>query len=169
MEELTQQMMNAYTDSTFAFSHIVSKCHTIETDILYQKRLNNLQPETYSPKICSEPQPTRNAVEKELMDEANQKYYRLFWGNKSAKKKYVSDNIESVYNERLRHWGEVVTYFGYVESVIKAKKDKEFHEKYIQEKTNLENHLLGPDSYVKKQLNEILNDLSFASDSGGRL
>ena len=158
MGELTQQMIDAYSNATFAFSRIASKCLTIETDILYQKSLQNLQPETYTKKACPEPQPTKKLVEAELMEEANQKFYSLFSSNSSTKKKYVADNIDTVYKDRLRHWEEVVTYFDYVESVIASKKNKVFFDQFIKEKTDLENRLYGPDSYVRQQLGDILND-----------
>ena len=158
MVELTQQMIDAYSNATFAFSRIASKCLTIETDILYQKSLQNLQPETYTKKACPEPQPTKKLVEAELMEEANKKFYSLFSSNSSTKKKYVADNIDTVYKDRLRHWEEVVTYFDYVESVIASKKNKVFYDQFIKEKTDLENRLYGPDSYVRQQLGDILND-----------
>lgn len=158
MGEITQQMIDAYNNATFAFSRIASKCATIEADILYQKRLQSLQPETYTKRACPEPQPAKKAVEKELKDEADNKFYSLFSNKSSAKKKYVVDNLESTYKERLRHWEEVVTYFDYVESVIAAKKNKDFYDKFTHEKTTLENRLNGPDLYVKQQLNDILHD-----------
>ncbi len=158
MEEITQQMIEAYSNATSAFSNIASKCVTIETDILYQKRLHSLQPETYTKRICPEPQPDKKGVEKELMDEADHKFYSIFFRNGSAKKKYVSDNLEPVYNDRLSRWEEVVTYFGYVESVVASKKNKMYYDKFIKEKTGIENRLYGPDSYVRQQLCEILKD-----------
>lgn len=158
MGEITQQMIDAYNNATFAFSRIASKCPTIETDILYQKRLQDLQPETYTKRACPEPQPTKKMVEAELVEEADQKFYSLFSNNNSVKKKYVSDNIDSLYQNRIRRWEEVVTYYDYVESVIAAKKNKVFYDQFVKEKTDLENRLYGPDSYVRQQLCDILND-----------
>lgn len=158
INEVTRQMMNAYSSATDAFTMIASKCVKIESDVIYQKRLHSLCPETYSKRPCPEPQPTKALVEKELIQEADKKFYRLFSSNTSAKKKYISENLETMYQDRLRHWEEVVTYYDYVETILAAKKNKAYYEQFISTKTDLENRIYGPDEYVKQQITDTLQD-----------
>lgn len=160
-DEITQQMINAYTKATDSLTEVGDRCSKIESDILYKKRLDNLSPQKYIRRSCPETKPSKQIIKKELQEEANSRFYSLFSNKTAAKKKYVDDNLDAVYSERLKHWEEVVTYFDYVESVIEAKENKRYYDAYVQEKTSLENKLFGPESYVRQGLTGIINDSNF--------
>lgn len=159
MLELTQQMLNAYTNATAAFVNIVKHSVSIETEIQhYLNRLEHLQPAKYTRNQCSALQPTKQSVKVELEEEAAKKYYTLFFSNSSIKKRYVEENLETTYADRLKKWEEVVSYFDYIESIVEAKANKEFYERYLKEKKILEDKLFGPDEYVQTGISEIKED-----------
>lgn len=159
MLELTQQMLNAYTNATAAFVNIVKHSVSIETEILhYVNRLEHLQPAKYARKQCPSLQPTKQSVKIELEEEAAKKYYTLFISNSSIKKRYVEENLESTYADRLKKWEEIVSYFDYIESIVEAKANKEFYERYLKEKKTLEDKLFGPDEFVQAGISEIKED-----------
>ena len=159
MLELTQQMLNAYTNATAAFVNIVKHSVSIETEIQhYLNRLEHLQPAKYARKQCPSLQPTKQSVKIELEEEAAKKYYTLFFSNSSIKKRYVEENLETTYADRLKKWEEIVSYFDYIESIVEAKANKEFYERYLKEKKTLEDKLFGPDEFVQAGISEIKED-----------
>ena len=159
MLELTQQMLNAYTNATAAFVNIVKHSVSIETEIQhYVNRLEHLQPAKYARKQCPSLQPTKQSVKIELEEEAAKKYYTLFFSNSSIKKRYVEENLETTYADRLKKWEEIVSYFDYIESIVEAKANKEFYERYLKEKKTLEDKLFGPDEFVQAGISEIRED-----------
>ena len=159
MLDLTQQMLNAYTNATTAFVNIVKHSASIETEIQhYVNRLEHLQPAKYARKQCPALQPTKQSVKIELEEEADKKYYTLFFSNSSIKKRYVEENLETTYADRLKKWEDIVSYFDYIESIVEAKANKEFYERFLKEKKILEDKLFGPDEYVKAGISEIKED-----------
>ena len=159
MLDLTQQMLNAYTNATAAFVNIVKHSVSIETEIQhYVNRLEHLQPAKYARKQCPSLQPTKQSVKIELEEEAAKKYYTLFFSNSSIKKRYVEKNLETTYADRLKKWEEIVSYFDYIESIVEAKANKEFYERYLKEKKTLEDKLFGPDEFVQAGISEIKED-----------
>ena len=159
MLDLTQQMLNAYTNATAAFVNIVKHSVSIETEIQhYVNRLEHLQPAKYARKQCPSLQPTKQSVKIELEEEAAKKYYTLFFSNSSIKKRYVEENLETTYADRLKKWEEIVSYFDYIESIVEAKANKEFYERYLKEKKTLEDKLFGPDEFVQAGISEIKED-----------
>lgn len=159
MLDLTQQMLNAYTNATAAFVNIVKHSVSIETEIQhYVNRLEHLQPAKYARKQCPSLQPTKQSVKIELEEEAAKKYYTLFFSNSSIKKRYVDENLETTYADRLKKWEDIVSYFDYIESIVEAKANKEFYERYLKEKKALEDKLFGPDEFVQAGISEIKED-----------
>lgn len=159
MNELTQQMINAYSDATAAFVNIVKHSVSIDTDLQYYiNRLEHLQPAKYVRLQCPLLQPTKQSVQEELVEEADKKYYKLFFSNSSLKKRHVEENLEATYADRLKKWEDIVSYFDYVESIVEAKANKKFYERFLEEKKILEDKLYGPDEYVRTGISEIKED-----------
>lgn len=148
-------------NETREFTEIHKQVITPIKKEVVEKELEKLKPEIYSRQRFKKNKPLLQDVEKELLKEAKEKYNSiLFWKNGKNRKIYVSENIESKYNNRLKSWENEKIFFESKESEKEGKQKKEFQKDFELKKRLLEGNLEGTSEAVLMNFETILNEIN---------
>ena len=127
----------------------------------YQNEYANIKREEYSPSKFSEEEPTKLDAQKHLTKEA-QKVIRsiLFWTNRSKRKKYVDERLESYYNQLLREFNKRKEEFELEEKrkqdAFELKAEAEYNEKKQKAKGLIDGNI----NVIENALADINKELS---------
>ena len=127
----------------------------------YQNEYANIKREEYSPSIFSEEVPTKTDAQKHLDKEAK-KVIRsiLFWTNRSKRKQYVDERLESYYDQLLREFNKRKEEFELEEKhkqeVFELKAEAEYNERKRKAKGLIDGNI----DVIENALVEISKELS---------
>lgn len=127
----------------------------------YQNEYANIKREEYSPSIFSEEVPTKTDAQKHLDKEAK-KVIRsiLFWTNRSKRKQYVDERLESYYDQLLREFNKRKEEFELEEKhkqeVFELKAEAEYNERKRKAKGLIDGNI----DVIENTLVEISKELS---------
>ena len=149
-EEEIYELVNSYRNVT-----------RIKNSEEYQNEYANIKREEYSPSIFSEEVPTKTDAQKHLDKEAK-KVIRsiLFWTNRSKRKQYVDERLESYYDQLLREFNKRKEEFELEEKhkqeVFELKAEAEYNERKRKAKGLIDGNI----DVIENALVEISKELS---------
>lgn len=127
--------------------------------------LDKIQPEKYEKQEFKEPKPSIENVKQDLEIDAKIKINKiLFWKNKNLREKYVSENINFKYQNKIDNWSIRRDGFNYDQVKIEKEQNEIFIQQYHDTKNNLENYLNGTHDFVSNTIQELLNKITLPVD-----
>lgn len=148
-------------NETLEFTEIHKQIVTPITKETVEIELEELKPEIYSRQRFVKNKPVLQEIEKELLNEAKEKYKSiLFWKNEKKRKIYISENIEDRFETRLENWENDKSTFESKESEKEEKQNKEFKEDFVFKKRILQGNLEGTSEAVLINFETILNEIN---------
>lgn len=147
-----QQAIEAYNN---AFVQIAPKTSQILNRSVVEKKLNTLVLKKYSRVPFTLPKPNKLEVLVDLKKEADVKFYSVWKSNSSFKEKFISDQIDYEYNQRMLNWEDLNRYHDTIQDYLETLENKKYNQEYIVNKQSLEDELYGKEAYVKKKLQEL--------------
>lgn len=116
---------------------------------LYQK--NSIQEKKYVRRSTSLTRPNINDVKTELQQE----FSNLIHNGVTVSETYVQDNIERLYNERVKAYDEAVAMFNDFEDKREQQQNDIYHAEYVTEISKLEDFINGDTNVISDGFSDI--------------
>lgn len=160
ISKVTDEMQRAIESYNDAFVQIGKRTVRPIGRSVIEDKLNKLVLKRYSRENYSIPQPKRTDVETDLREEANEKYFSVWSSNTSKKRQFISENIETEFEQRMSNWNELKAYHESIQSLLEKQNNDNYQEEYNSKKKALEDELYGDELYVEKRFYEIFSSLN---------
>lgn len=150
---------------TIEFTELASKGVAIKTLSYYQNELSRLNLKVYEPENFKIEKPTKEQISSELRNIGEHRYYKLFGSNNNQIEQFVSENQESVLEQREKAWNEIKDFFELVESDKEDSENEKFQKEYDKEYKKQEEYIVGEVEYVETALDRIFNNIKLPFDA----
>lgn len=154
------EMQRAFESYDNAFVRLAQKTMLPKLRKIVETQLSKLVLKKYSREPFSLPMPRKAEVESDLNNEANHKFFSLWKGNSSLKRKFVADSLDEEYNIRVSDWDELKVYHDAIQTNIETQTNKAYQQEYDSVKKSIEDELYGDEAYVNKKLIEVSTALN---------
>lgn len=158
--EVTSKMMQSYKNTISSYTELCKQCVLPQSEQLYKDKLVNLSLKTYQKKLFQLNEPTKEAAEVALKEEAFKRFYSLFGSKKDQIDAFIENNVNSLFIQKMKDWAELKDYFEMVESIIEKRENALFLQQYTREKSDLETFVNGPVEFIDKGLKEVCRTIS---------
>ena len=124
-----------------------------------QKERDKIQIEEYQPNAFVVNKPQSDEVVAMLQTEGNSRYYKDE-NNSTEVRRFVTENKEKVYKERVANWNEILKLFNDIEKANKEKADFSFRQAYNAKRTVYDDIINGQPSVIENGFDDAINKLA---------
>ncbi len=155
------QALDAYNDS---FVGLAKQIVPVTNRAVVEEQLKKLSKKQYKRTNFSFPQPNKSDVQSDLEEEAKMKFFSIWSSKTSAKKKYVSDNVDEEYNKRVENWNELKRYHESIQDYFENVNNNQYQQEYEINKKAIEDELNGDKTYVSNRFNDLSSKCNLPFD-----
>lgn len=162
VERLSRQREEQLEQETNAFVEIYKescKVYPVQSYIAYTEAM---EPEQYTRKEFTVPQPSRQEIEEELREEGNNSISTIkVWQKKKLVEEFVQTNIRTRLTQQMLEWKEAKDKFDLNEEAVEKEKNKEYMQKYMKEKAYFDKLLQNDEKTVDQALQSWITSVTF--------
>lgn len=160
VEKLVLEKKSEIDAKTNPFTDVLKQAPKLLLKEEVQEQLKQLKQEEYLKEEFRTPRPDEISTRQLLYKEAKTKIWSLaFWTLKQKWNAYVEENLQNTLERCVSNWIEEKTIFEAHEKDKKSKLDVQYHDDYVNRKTELESYLAGDTKYVESKIDEFLHSV----------
>lgn len=160
-KKVSANMLHAYEAETRAYTSIHRNMPSIESVVKLKNDLMILAPQTYKRGRFTFNKPTKDDVEKDLLEEAkNVNFDKTNTSGHVDEKIFVKEHINEMIEIRSHAWQEACDFFNKIEDAREERENAKFFAEYKTLYNNKKEYLEGKESTVKQELLNLCGNVS---------
>lgn len=160
-KKVSANMLHAYEAETRAYTSIHRNMPSIESVVKLKNDLMILAPQKYQRGRFTFDKPTKDDVEKDLLEEAkNINFDKTNTSGHVDVKLFVKEHINEMIEIRQHAWQEACNFFNKIEDAREERENAKFFAEYKTLYNNKKEYLEGKESSVKQELLNLCGNIS---------
>lgn len=160
-KEVTTNMLHAYEKETRAYTSLYRNMPSVESAVKFQNDLMTLSPQKYKRGLFSFHKPTKDDVEKDLLEEAkNINFDKTNTSGHVDVKLFVKEHINEMIEIRQHAWQEACDFFNKIEDAREERENAKFFTEYKTLYNRTKEYIEGKESLVKQGLLDLCGNIS---------
>lgn len=160
-KKISANMLHAYEAETRAYTSIHRNMPSIESVVKLKNDLMILAPQKYQRGRFTFDKPTKDDVEKDLLEEAkNINFDKTNTSGHVDVKLFVKEHINEMIEIRQHAWQEACNFFNKIEDAREERENAKFFAEYKTLYNNKKEYLEGKESSVKQELLNLCGNIS---------
>lgn len=160
-KKVSANMLHAYEAETRAYTSIHRNMPTVESVVKLKNELMILSPQKYKRGHFAFNKPTKDEVEKDLLEEAkNINFDKTNTRVHVDEKIFVKEHINEMIEVRQHAWQEACDFFNKIEDAREERENAKFFAEYKTLYNNKKEYLEGKESSVKQELLNLCGNIS---------
>lgn len=160
-KKISVNMLHAYEAETRAYTSIHRNMPSIESVVKLKNDLMILAPQKYQRGRFTFDKPTKDDVEKDLLEEAkNINFDKTNTSGHVDVKLFVKEHINEMIEIRQHAWQEACNFFNKIEDAREERENAKFFAEYKTLYNNKKEYLEGKESSVKQELLNLCGNIS---------
>ena len=160
-KKVSTNMLHAYEAETRAYTSIHSNMPSVESVVKLKNDLMILAPQKYQRGRFAFNKPTKDEVEKDLLEEAkNINFDKTNTSGHVDEKIFVKEHINKMIEIRQHAWQEACDFFNKIEDAREERENAKFFAEYKTLYNNKIEYLEGKESSVKQELLNLCGNIS---------
>ena len=160
-KKVSADMLHAYEAETRAYTSIHRNMPSVESVVKLKNELMILAPQKYKRGRFAFNKPTKDEVEKDLLEEAkNINFDKTNTRVHVDEKIFVKEHINEMIEVRQHAWQEACDFFNKIEDAREERENAKFFAEYKTLYNNKKEYLEGKESSVKQELLNLCGNIS---------
>lgn len=160
-KKVSANMLHAYEAETRAYTSIHRNMPSLESVVKLKNELMILAPQKYKRGRFAFNKPTKDEVEKDLLEEAkNINFDKTNTSVHVDEKIFVKEHINEMIEVRQHAWQEACDFFNKIEDAREERENAKFFAEYKTLYNNKKEYLEGKESSVKQELLNLCGNIS---------
>ena len=160
-KKVSADMLHAYEAETHAYTSIHRNMPSVESVVKLKNELMILAPQKYKRGHFAFNKPTKDEVEKDLLEEAkNINFDKTNTRVHVDEKIFVKEHINEMIEVRQHAWQEACDFFNKIEDAREERENAKFFAEYKTLYNNKKEYLEGKESSVKQELLNLCGNIS---------
>ena len=160
-KKVSANMLHAYEAETRAYTSIHRNMPSVESVVKLKNELMILSPQKYKRGHFAFNKPTKDEVEKDLLEEAkNINFDKTNTRVHVDEKIFVKEHINEMIEVRQHAWQEACDFFNKIEDAREERENAKFFAEYKTLYNNKKEYLEGKESSVKQELLNLCGNIS---------
>lgn len=160
-KKVSTNMLHAYEAETRAYTSLHRNMPSVESVAKLKNDLMTLSPQKYRRGQFTFRKPTKNDVEKDLIEEANNiNFDKTSTCGHVDEKLFVKEHINEMIENRQHAWQEACDFFNKIEDAREERENAKFFAEYKTLYNNKKEYLEGKETTVKQELLNLCGTVS---------
>ena len=152
-KKVSANMLHAYEAETRAYTSLHRNMPSVESVVKLKNDLMILAPQKYKRGVFDFPKPTKDDIEKDLLEEArNINFDKTSISGHVDEKIFVKEHINEMIENRQHVWQEACDFFNKIEDAREERENAKLFAEYKTLYNNKKEYLEGKESTVKQEL-----------------
>ena len=160
-KKVSANMLHAYEAETRAYTSLHRNMPSVESVVKLKNDMMNLSPQKYKRGSFSFSKPTKDDIEKDLLEEAkNINFDKTNTNSHVDEKTFVKEYINEMIEIRQHAWQEACDFFNKIEDAREERENAKFFTEYKALYNNKKEYLEGKETTVKQELVNLCGKIS---------
>lgn len=160
-KEVTANMLQAYEENTRAYTYLHEDMPSVESVVKLKNDLMTLSPQKYERGHFDFRKPTKDDIEKDLLEEAkNINFDKTKTNGHVDEKMFVKEHINEMIEVRQQAWQEACDFFNKIEDAREERVNAKFYAEYKTLYNRAKEYIEGNETSVKQELLNLCGKVS---------
>lgn len=160
-KEVTANMLQAYEENTRAYTYLHEDMPSVESVVKLKNDLMTLSPQKYERGHFDFRKPTKDDIEKDLLEEAkNINFDKTKTNGHVDEKMFVKEHINEMIEVRQQAWQEACDFFNKIEDAREERENTRLFAEYKSLYNRKKEYIEGNESVVKQELLNLCGKVS---------
>lgn len=160
-KEVTANMLQAYEENTRAYTYLHEDMPSVESVVKLKNELMTLSPQKYERGHFDFRKPTKDDIEKDLLEEAkNINFDKTKTNGHVDEKMFVKEHINEMIEVRQQAWQEACDFFNKIEDAREERENTRLFAEYKSLYNRKKEYIDGNESVVKQELLNLCGKVS---------
>ena len=160
-KEVTANMLQAYEENTRAYTYLHEDMPSVESVVKLKNDLMTLSPQKYERGHFDFRKPTKDDIEKDLLEEAkNINFDKTKTNGHVDEKMFVKEHINEMIEVRQQAWQETCDFFNKIEDAREERENTRLFAEYKSLYNRKKEYIEGNKSVVKQELLNLCGKVS---------
>lgn len=160
-KEVTANMLQAYEENTRAYTYLHEDMPSVESVVKLKNELMTLSPQKYERGHFDFRKPTKDDIEKDLLEEAkNINFDKTKTNGHVDEKMFVKEHINEMIEVRQQAWQEACDFFNKIEDAREERENTRLFAEYKSLYNRKKEYIEGNESVVKQELLNLCGKVS---------
>lgn len=160
-KEVTANMLQVYEENTRAYTYLHENMPSVESVVKLKNDLMTLSPQKYERGHFDFRKPTKDDIEKDLLEEAkNINFDKTKTNGHVDEKMFVKEHINEMIEVRQQAWQEACDFFNKIEDAREERENTRLFAEYKSLYNRKKEYIDGNESVVKKELLNLCGKVS---------
>lgn len=160
-KEVTANMLQVYEENTRAYTYLHENMPSVESVIKLKNDLKTLSPQKYERGHFDFRKPTKDDIEKDLLEEAkNINFDKTKTNGHVDEKMFVKEHINEMIEVRQQAWQEACDFFNKIEDAREERENTRLFAEYKSLYNRKKEYIDGNESVVKQELLNLCGKVS---------
>ena len=160
-KEVTENMFHAYEEETRAYTSLHENMPLVESAVKLKKDLMTLAPQKYERGRFTFSKPTKDDIEKDLIEEAKNINFDMTNTNGHVDEKmFVKEHVNEMIEIRQHAWQEACDFFNKIEDAREERVNAKFYVEYKTLYNRAKEYIEGNETSVKQELLNLCGKVS---------
>ena len=160
-KEVTANMLQAYEENTRAYTYLHEDMPSVESVVKLKNELMTLSPQKYERGHFDFRKPTKDDIEKDLLEEAKNINFDKTKNNGHVDEKmFVKEHINEMIEVRQQAWQEACDFFNKIEDAREERENTRLFAEYKSLYNRKKEYIDGNESVVKQELLNLCGKVS---------
>lgn len=160
-KEVTANMLQVYEENTRAYTYLHENMPSVESVIKLKNDLMTLSPQKYERGHFDFRKPTKDDIEKDLLEEAkNINFDKTKTNGHVDEKMFVKEHINEMIEVRQQAWQEACDFFNKIEDAREERENTRLFAEYKSLYNRKKEYIDGNESVVKQELLNLCGKVS---------
>lgn len=160
-KEVTANMLQAYEENTRAYTYLHEDMPSVESVVKLKNELMTLSPQKYERGHFDFRKPTKDDIEKDLLEEAkNINFDKTKTNGHVDEKMFVKEHINEMIEVRQQAWLEACDFFNKIEDAREERENTRLFAEYKSLYNRKKEYIEGNESVVKQELLNLCGKVS---------
>ena len=165
IQELSEKFAAEKNAETDNFVEIYKQSEVLLTETQIRQNLEDLIPQKYIKREFTRNKPTESAVREDIEIEAKRNIKSIaFWSLKKRRSDFVNNEFPLRFLDSINKYENALMEHDMNESIMEKEKNIEYEKIFIQEKTYLEDFLMGKKELVESNIDSFLQKMTLPVD-----
>lgn len=160
-KEVTANMLQVYEENTRAYTYLHENMPSVESVVKLKNDLMTLSPQKYERGHFDFRKPTKDDIEKDLLEEAkNINFDKTKTNGHVDEKMFVKEHINEMIEVRQQAWQEACDFFNKIEDAREERENTRLFAEYKSLYNRKKEYIDGNESVVKQELLNLCGKVS---------
>lgn len=160
-KEVTANMLQVYEENTRAYTYLHENMPSVESVVKLKNDLMTLSPQKYERGHFDFRKPTKDDIEKDLLEEAkNINFDKTKTNGHVDEKMFVKEHINEMIEVRQQAWQEACDFFNKIEDAREERENTRLFAEYKSLYNRKKEYIEGNESVVKQELLNLCGKVS---------